>query len=320
MNAEPDLIYLAQYCKATADQQRLLILRVLARESFGVMELCHIFATTQPAMSHHLKVLAKAHLVDTRRQGTSIFYRRALIASDDTIRDLRRTLFDAVDELTLDSQKLQQITEVHEARHHQAKTFFEKNAELFQSNQDLIVAYPHYAGCINDLIENLALERAANVVEIGPGDSDLIIDLAQRFDGVVAIDNTQEMLNKTRQRVAAHNKQNVTFIEGELNQYAGPCHLFVLNMVLHHFAAPVRLFAEASERLAPGGHLLIADLCAHDEDWTRQACGDLWQGFDPQELDHWANSAGLKLGQSAYLGLNNGFQIQIRTYQAGDSP
>ena len=60
---------LASYCKATADQLRLLILRVLAKESFGVLELSQILGVAQPALSHHLKVLSNSGLVDTRRQG-----------------------------------------------------------------------------------------------------------------------------------------------------------------------------------------------------------------------------------------------------------
>ena len=54
------------------------MLRALANDSFGVLELAQIFATGQSGMSHHLKVLAQAGLVATRREGNAIFYRRAL--------------------------------------------------------------------------------------------------------------------------------------------------------------------------------------------------------------------------------------------------
>lgn len=73
---------LAALCKATGDTLRLDILRVLRNDSFGVLELAQIFAMRQSGMSHHLKVLAKAGLVITRREGNSIFYRRSLPAGD----------------------------------------------------------------------------------------------------------------------------------------------------------------------------------------------------------------------------------------------
>ena len=72
-----------------------------------------------------------------------------------------------------------------------------------------------------------------------------------------------------------------------------------------------KTFKDSAALLAPGGHLLIIDLSRHDQDWARNSCGDLWLGFDENDLDRWAEDAGLVSGQSSYLSLRNGFQIQI---------
>ena len=69
---------LAALCKAGGDPLRLNVLRALANDSFGVLELAQIFAIGQSGMSHHLKVLAQAGLLATRREGNAIFYRRGL--------------------------------------------------------------------------------------------------------------------------------------------------------------------------------------------------------------------------------------------------
>lgn len=69
---------LAALGKAYGDVLRLEILRVLSTDSFGVLELSSLFDMRQPAMSHHLKVLSQAGLVSTRKEGNTIFYRRAL--------------------------------------------------------------------------------------------------------------------------------------------------------------------------------------------------------------------------------------------------
>lgn len=51
---------LAALCKASGDALRLNVLRALANDSFGVLELAQIFDIGQSGMSHHLKVLAQA--------------------------------------------------------------------------------------------------------------------------------------------------------------------------------------------------------------------------------------------------------------------
>jgi ArsR family transcriptional regulator len=89
----------------------------------------------------------------------------------------------------------------------------------------------------------------------------------------------------------------------------------VLNMVLHHFAAPAQALRKLAEQVNPGGSLLITELCSHDQSWARDTCGDLWLGFEQDDLAHWAIAAGLTPGESLYVGLRNGFQIQVRHFQ-----
>ena len=314
MTLSPSIEQLSHYCKATADSLRLQILRVLSKESFGVMELCQVLEVAQSALSHHLKILATANLVETRREGTSIFYRRALIHAEDPLRQLRQSLFESIDEIELPVDQAFRIRQVYDCRHQQAKSFFKKNAHRLQENQNLIVEYNHYSQCIDDVLDNESIASTATAIEIGPGDSDLILTLAKRFHTITAIDNTAEMLEKTQKKVAASGRNNVNFLVGELHDHKGACELLVLNMVLHHLASPINFFFEAKQHLKANGCLLIADLCAHDQNWTTDTCGDLWLGFDADELDGWASAAGFEQGQSLYLGLKNGFQVQVRTY------
>ena len=68
---------LATLCKAAGDPLRVDILRVLRHNAYGVLELSEILDIGQSGMSHHLKILTKAGLTATRREGNSIFYRRS---------------------------------------------------------------------------------------------------------------------------------------------------------------------------------------------------------------------------------------------------
>lgn len=313
---------LLAFCKATAESLRLDILRVLSVESFGVTELCHIFDTAQPGMSHHLKILSKGNLLQTRREGNSIYYRRAYISSENPLSHLMISLFDSIDRIVLAPGIKKRCQQIHRERARHSREFFRKNADRLKENQDLIAEYTHYSSCVTDLLANEHLPGNGIVIEVGPGECDLIEVLSRRFDSVLAVDNATEMLEKTRTKVRLAKLPNVEFSLGELSDLE-PRHqadLIVLNMVLHHLPSPPRIFHSAQALLNPDGRLLIADLCSHDQDWTRETCGDLWLGFDPDDLDEWAEDAGLEKGQSVYLGLRNGFQVQVRLYQQVPRP
>ena len=75
------------------------------------------------------------------------------------------------------------------------------------------------------------------------------------------------------------------------------------------------LLARCAGLLAPGGCLLVAELCPHGQDWTRDACGDVWPGFEADELRAWAEAAGLDRGPSQFLAQRNGFRIQLQRFE-----
>ena len=64
---------LAILLKAASDELRLQILRVLAQDSFSVSELCTIFDLRQSALSHHLKILIDAGLLNRRKKAPPFF-------------------------------------------------------------------------------------------------------------------------------------------------------------------------------------------------------------------------------------------------------
>lgn len=68
---------LAQVFKALADPVRLRLLSLIAARSPGeacVCELTGSFELTGPTISHHLKVLRTAGLIDCERRGTWVYY------------------------------------------------------------------------------------------------------------------------------------------------------------------------------------------------------------------------------------------------------
>ncbi|MDZ4233781.1 MAG: metalloregulator ArsR/SmtB family transcription factor [Dietzia sp.] len=75
---EATCISLAQMFKAIGDPVRLRLLSLIASHSGGEACVCDISGTfdlSQPTISHHLKVLRSAGILDAERRGSWVYYR-----------------------------------------------------------------------------------------------------------------------------------------------------------------------------------------------------------------------------------------------------
>ncbi|GAA4298485.1 ArsR family transcriptional regulator [Actinomadura luteofluorescens] len=75
---EDDAAELAGVFKALSDPVRLRLLNMIASADAGeacVCDLTGAFELTAPTISHHLKVLRQAGLIDGERRGTWVYYR-----------------------------------------------------------------------------------------------------------------------------------------------------------------------------------------------------------------------------------------------------
>lgn len=307
---------LAGLFKACGDPLRLEILRLLERDAFGVLELCALLGVRQSAMSHHLKVLSQAGLVETQREGNSIFYRRSLAATTPR-REWLQAVFRLVDGVPLAAETAGNLTQVRRQRAEQSLQFFARHADDLQLQQEKVAEYALYAGPVAQLIAQIKRPDWRSVLEVGPGDGRFLLTLAEHFDTVIALDNSTEMLARARQRVESQGCSSISFIDGDTSTALASglrVDLIVMNMVLHHVPSPQAMLHDCGQLLNPGGSLVLCDLSHHDQQWTRDACGDLWLGFADSELEFWAGQCGLDAGESLYLGVRNGFQVQIRQF------
>lgn len=75
--AESDAVDLAKGFKALGDPTRLRLLSLIAARAGNdvcVCELTDAFDVTGPTISHHLRVLREAGLIDCERRGTWVYY------------------------------------------------------------------------------------------------------------------------------------------------------------------------------------------------------------------------------------------------------
>jgi DNA-binding transcriptional ArsR family regulator len=290
LNIDPH-INLPLTLKASSDPIRLQILRLLKRDSLTASELALVLDIKQSALSHHLKIMTQAAWLNTRREGNTLFYRRH-INTDLTVAPVQQSILGCLDNDDLDEGAQTTLNAIRHARQQIGAAFFESHAEKLDSVTDRIAGYKHYSDAIQE-----ALKRSP---------------LSEQFEQVYALDIAQPMLDLAKTQVKDLN--NIQFIHGDIKtalQENVRADLVALNMVLHHIASPAEFLAQCWQILNDNGQLLIADLCAHQQDWVREACGDFWMGFEPDELLGWARQLGFETQEPVLVGLKNGFQIQI---------
>ncbi len=69
-----DLAKVAEFYKALGDETRLTIVEMLGDREMCVCEIIDKLGMSQPAISHHLKVLKHAGIVKDSREGKWIYY------------------------------------------------------------------------------------------------------------------------------------------------------------------------------------------------------------------------------------------------------
>jgi ubiquinone/menaquinone biosynthesis C-methylase UbiE len=134
-------------------------------------------------------------------------------------------------------------------------------------------AYNQWAGSYNDVVnltrdmelkaKKLMLENISfsNVLELGCGTGKNTEWLAQKANRVTAVDFSENMLAKARERVKA---DNVEFKQADINSAwdfaTGPVGLITCSLVLEHIEHLKPVFKKASELLVQNGHFYIGEL------------------------------------------------------------
>ena len=62
------------FFKALSDETRQRILRMLEQRGMCVCEMVRSFDVSQPTISHHLDILKRAGLIESKRRGQNIYY------------------------------------------------------------------------------------------------------------------------------------------------------------------------------------------------------------------------------------------------------
>jgi len=275
--------------KALGDEARLRMVRAVEIAELSVAELVSVLKLPQSSVSRHLKPLRDSGLLETRREGTSVYYRRGPVFQDEAF---ARLLSEKLGELFGASRDRAAVDRVLAQRRKESMLFFDEIAGRYGS-----LTQP--GGGWQGLAAALAAGfRGQTVVDIGCGEGDLTLLLARFAKRVTAVDLSAQMLRVVQERSAGAGLASRVAVEkGDLEKLplkTNSADAVFVSQVLHHAARPLKALKEAARILKPGGQLIILDLSKHDQEWVRNEWADQWLGFDEHELRGWLKEIGLK--------------------------
>jgi ubiquinone/menaquinone biosynthesis C-methylase UbiE len=139
------------------------------------------------------------------------------------------------------------------------------------------------------------LRAGMTVADIGAGSGFLCEGLLGRGLRIVAVDQSQRMLDVLRERLAGHGELDCRQGEAERLPLAdASVDVAFANMFLHHVESPPAAIAELARILKPGGRLVLTDVNAHDHEFLRREHHDRWLGFAHADVRRWCEGAGLE--------------------------
>jgi ArsR family transcriptional regulator len=273
---------------ALADTIRVRMLLPLERHELTVSELCAVLQLPQSTVSRHLKTLADAGWVSSRRDGTSRFYSMATEGLDAAARQLWPVIRDQMETTAGADQDERRLHGVLRLRREKSREFFSSAAgEWDRLRRDLFGDRLH-------LLALLSLIDAPLVIgDLGCGTGQISEALAPYAARVIAVDGSVEMLEAARARLARH--ANVEVREGALESLPidpGTLDVAIVSLVLHHQPDPARVLAEAARVLKPSGRILVVDMLPHERIEYQQQMGHVWLGFSEESMRRHLAAAG----------------------------
>jgi ArsR family transcriptional regulator len=278
--------------RLAADPNRLRLLLLLEQEELSVAELQEILSKGQSQISTHLAQLKQAGLVDDRRTGKNAFYRLK------APRELMELLRQAVSEVPEAAEDRQALRLALRKRQDKMRRYFDELAGKFGRQY---VPGRSWKGIAEALIR---LMPPMVIADLGAGEGTISQLMAERAKKVIAIDNSEKMVEFGAELAKKHGIANLEYRLGDLEDVpirTGTVDLAILSQALHHAQHPDRALGEAWRILKPGGRIAILDLNRHNFEEAREMYADLWLGFTELEMERMIKGAGFRNAETAVV-------------------
>ena len=273
-----------------ADPNRVRIVLLLEREELSVAELQEILAMGQSTISTHLSQLKQAGIVEDRRTGKNILYRLKAFGNgtqDQVLGVLRH----AVKEIPEAGEDRDALRLALRRRQDKVRSYFDELAGKFGRQY---VPGRSWQGLAETF---LMLMPPLVIADLGAGEGTSSQLLARRAKKVVAVDNSEKMVEFGSSLARAHGVRNLEYRLGDLEDLPikkGEVDVAFFSQSLHHAQHPPQALAEAFRIVKPGGRVIILDLLKHHFEEARALYADVWLGFSEVELRRMLADAGFQ--------------------------
>jgi ArsR family transcriptional regulator len=273
---------------ALSDATRSRMLLMLERHELTVSELCAVLQLPQSTVSRHLKTLADASWVTSRRDGTSRYYTLALDERDAQTRRLWSLLREQVATTAGADQDARRLKGVLGRRQTKSEEFFASAADQWDRLRRELFGGASALHALPALIDS-----RWTVGDLGCGTGETSAALAPFVARSIAVDRSGEMLQAARRRL--RDLPNVDVRRGELEALPiadGELDAAVMMLVLHHVPDPGAVLQEAARTLKARGTFVLCDMLPHDHEEYKQQMGHVWLGFGDDHLRRLLGGAG----------------------------
>jgi len=282
-----------QSLRLLADSNRLRLLLLLEQEELSVAELQEILGKGQSQISTHLAQLKQAGLIEDRRTGKNIFYR--LKSPPRELLEVAR-LGAAETPGALDDAEALKLA--LSKRRDKMRTHFDELAGRLGRQYVPGRSWKGLAEVLLQLLPPLV------IADLGAGEGTLSQLLSQRAKKVIAVDNSERMVEYGRELARKHGVKNLDYRQGDLEELpieSASVDVAFFSQSLHHAQHPDRAVREAFRILRPGGRIAILDLLKHNCEEVRELYAHLWLGFAEVEMTRFLKRAGFRAVQTSVV-------------------
>ena len=283
-----------------ADPNRLRILLLLEREELSVAELQEVLSMGQSTLSTHLAQLKQAGLVEDRRTGKNILYRLKAKRGGEakSFAQLMDVLRQGAAEIPESDQDATALRRVLRKRQDKMRAYFDELAGKFGRQYVPGRSWQGVAEMLLRLLPPLV------IADLGAGEGTLSQLLAQRAKKVIAVDNSEKMVDFGADLARKHGVKNLQYRKGDLEAVPiddASVDLALFSQSLHHAQHPQCAVDEAHRILKPGGRIAVLDLVKHHFEEAREMYADLWLGFTEVEIEGFLRAAGFRNVQTSVV-------------------
>ena len=263
---------------------------LLEEGELSVAELQEITKLAQSRISTHLGLLSETAIVIARREGKRTYYRLQPDRASEEGRLVALAVRGA-SELPEHARDELNRRRVVTLRDEQAQVYFNQVAGRFDRSYGPGRSWQAFGHLLLRILPPLA------VADLGSGEGLLAELLARSCKQVIAVDNSEKMVEFGARKARKNGVENLEFRLGDLSRPPiddGVVDLVILSQALHHAEDPQKALQEAHRILKPGGRVMILDLLRHTFGQAHELYGDRWLGFEEADLHRWLEAAGFR--------------------------